>query len=194
MKRFTSAILVIFMLAGVFCFNTFASETENDFFVYVSASMYGEFLTDINGEKTVCTKLELGDGEVYTLDDVFVAFHDSLYEGGSEGGYETAIGDYGQYITKFWGDTSGNFTYQLNGISRLLHGRSLRWVFLRSRSCMALHLLQEYNHRSRNRGTRRDRDPVLRNYLQIPYSFFRLQFQRELKCSLCKSEPSWSCR
>ena len=51
-----------------------------------------------------------GDGAI-DIDEVMYAAHDKYYEGGAAKGYASATGDYGAYITKLWGDESGNFGY-----------------------------------------------------------------------------------
>ncbi len=51
-----------------------------------------------------------GDGAI-DIDEVMIAAHDKYYEGGAAKGYASATGDYGAYITKLWGDESGNFGY-----------------------------------------------------------------------------------
>ena len=107
MKKITSLILVAFILSGLFSFNVIATDTENTTSVYVSASMYGEFLVDKNGEKTICREIEIIGNESCTLDEVFIAFHDSFFEGMSEEGYATATGNYGKYITKFCSSAIG---------------------------------------------------------------------------------------
>lgn len=50
----------------------------------------------------------------FNIDDALKAAHDAKYEGGSDKGYASATGDYGLYITKLWGDTSGAFGYTVN--------------------------------------------------------------------------------
>lgn len=50
------------------------------------------------------------DGSI-DIDEVMYATHEQYYEGGAAAGYASATGDYGAYITKLWGDESGNFGY-----------------------------------------------------------------------------------
>ncbi len=54
-----------------------------------------------------------GDGKV-DIDEVLYAAHEKSYNGGAQGGYATEDGQYGRFITKLWGDTSGNFGYYVN--------------------------------------------------------------------------------
>ena len=53
------------------------------------------------------------DGKI-DIDEVLYAAHEEFYEGGAAAGYANATGDYGLYITKLWGDESGNFGYYVN--------------------------------------------------------------------------------
>ena len=114
MKKLLSLILSIILLTGTLGGAVFAQDINTDgISVYVTVSRYGEFVTDKNGEAVAMVPVSLQSQELYTLDDVFAEVHNVLYPEGSEG-YETAEGDYGLYVTRFWGDTSGNFTYQVN--------------------------------------------------------------------------------
>ena len=114
MKKIISLILSIAMVLSSLCITGFATESEsNEITVYVTVSKYGEIVTDKNNCPVAMASVELSEKQTYNLDDVFRAVHTDLYEEGISG-YETATGDYGLYIIKFWGDTSGNFTYQVN--------------------------------------------------------------------------------
>ncbi|MBQ2931551.1 MAG: S-layer homology domain-containing protein [Clostridia bacterium] len=114
MKRIISLILSIVMIAGSFCVTAVAMEnTNNDITVYLTISKYGEIVSDKNGTPVAMSPILLSGKDGYALDDVFGAAHNSLCEAGTSG-YETATGDYGLYVSKFWEDTSGNFTYQVN--------------------------------------------------------------------------------
>ncbi len=53
------------------------------------------------------------DGKI-DIDEVLYAAHDEYYDGGAAAGYACASSDYGAYITKLWGDESGNFGYHVN--------------------------------------------------------------------------------
>lgn len=112
MKKIISLILSIMLI--ICSFSTMVLATENESVtVYVTVSKYGEILPDKNGNPIALTPIELTGKEAYTLDDVFNTAHSVLCEDG-ESAYETQTGDYGLYVTEFWGDTSGNFTYQVN--------------------------------------------------------------------------------
>lgn len=80
--------------------------------VYVTVSMHGNIVETEDGEDILFAPVQMKKRDSYNLDDVFSALHTQY---GYEDGYESAEGDFGPYITKFWGDTSGNFGYQVNG-------------------------------------------------------------------------------
>lgn len=111
MKKIISLILSIMLIVSSFSTMVFA--TENNVTVYVTISKYGEILSDKDGNLIALSSIELTGKDTYTLDDVFKTVHSTLCEGG-ESAYETQTGDYGLYVYKFWEDTSGNFTYQVN--------------------------------------------------------------------------------
>lgn len=114
MKKTISLILSIFMLIGALGMTALAQENDiNAVEVYVTVSKHGEIVTDKSNNAVAMAPVGLSGEETYDLDDVFLAVHDALYEEGTAG-YETDTGDYGLYVSKFWGDTSGNFTYQVN--------------------------------------------------------------------------------
>lgn len=111
MKKIISLILSMVITLSTLCVTAFGTEYGTT--VYVTVSKYGEIANDKNSNPIAITPIELSGKETYNLDDVFSAVHTQLYEEGISG-YETAEGDYGLYVVKFWGDTSGNFTYQMN--------------------------------------------------------------------------------
>lgn len=92
--------------------------------VFVNVSEGGKILSDKDGRLLEHAKVELFGKESYCLDDVFKALHDAFYEGGSDLGYSSAEGAWGPYVTKFWGDESGNFGYQVNGGAEEVMGLS----------------------------------------------------------------------
>ncbi len=112
MKKIISIILSTVITLSTLCATAFGTESDG-ITVYVTVSKYGEMVNDKNSNPIAVTPIELSGQETYILDDVFKAVHTDLYEDGISG-YETAVGDYGLYVIKFWGDTSGNFTYQVN--------------------------------------------------------------------------------
>ena len=114
MKKVIALILSVVMIIGSLGVMTFATESEPAAVsVSITISKYGEFVNDKNGCPIAMTSVELSGKEVYVLDDVFRTVHTDLYEDG-ETGYDTATGEWGLYVSKFWGDTSANFTYQVN--------------------------------------------------------------------------------
>lgn len=78
--------------------------------VYVSIADKGEVVM-ANDKVTVTDRDASGD---FTVDEVLYAAHETAYDGGAAAGYGLAMGDYGLYITKLWGDVSGNCGYWLN--------------------------------------------------------------------------------
>lgn len=114
MKKIISLILSVVMIVSSLGVTAFATENENNVTtVYITISKYGEIINDKNGCPIALTTVELSGKDVYVLDDAFRIVHTDLCEAG-ESGYETAIGNYGLYVSKFWEDTSENFTYQVN--------------------------------------------------------------------------------
>ncbi len=111
MKKILSLLLSMVLIISSFSQVVLATESES-IAVYVSASKYGEFIADKLGNSIVNREIILSEKEEYTLNDVFDALHQNYYDG--EEGYKTEIGDYGEYITRFFGDESGNFVYQVN--------------------------------------------------------------------------------
>ncbi len=114
MKKTISLILSVVMIVSSLGVTAFATENElNAATVYITISKHGEIVNDKNGCPIAMTAVELSGKDVYVLDDAFRIVHADLCEAG-ESGYETATGDYGLYVSKFWEDTSENFTYQVN--------------------------------------------------------------------------------
>lgn len=54
-----------------------------------------------------------GDGKI-DIGEVLYAAHEEFYGGGAAEGFASAESQYGAYITKLWGDESGNFGYYVN--------------------------------------------------------------------------------
>ena len=81
--------------------------------VYVTLSDKGNV---VMANKTI-TVTDLDASGDFTVDEVLYAAHESAYEGGASAGYGSAMGDYGLYITKLWGDLSGSYGYWLNNAS-----------------------------------------------------------------------------
>lgn len=114
MRKIISLILSIVMILSSLCVTVVATENEiNEITVYLTISKHGEIVTDKNNSLVAMTPITLSGKDGYVLDDVFDAAHNALCEAGTSG-YETATSDYGLYVSKFWEDTSGNFTYQVN--------------------------------------------------------------------------------
>ena len=114
MKKTLSLFLSLILLISSTAVPAIAwDEAGNTVTAYVTVSRYGEIVDDKNGDDIAMLPVELSGEETYDLNDVFVALHDMSYVGGTDG-YATADGDWGLYVTKFWGDESGNFRYMVN--------------------------------------------------------------------------------
>ncbi len=112
-----SILLVLSILMTILPFNISATEPlENKcIIVYVTVGNCGEIVVS-DGTPLAAIPVELTDKPSYTLDDVFFAVHNSFFDGGAEEGYETyEHPDFGLALTKFWGNDSDNFGYQING-------------------------------------------------------------------------------
>ena len=104
-KRILSLFLAVVMVVGMAPL-ALAAETIP---VYVTIVNQGNVVV---AQQKVETADQKGDG--FDVDDVLYAAHEMSYAGGAEAGYGSAVGDYGLYITKLWGDVSGCFGYWLN--------------------------------------------------------------------------------
>ncbi len=110
------------LLALLLCFTlTFSAlsgfaSTDSNITVKLTVSKYGHLV-----EEAILADVSLSGKETYTLDDVFINAH-NLYYDDTATGYSSEIGDYGAYITRFWGDESGNFGYQVNGAAKYVGG------------------------------------------------------------------------
>lgn len=121
-KKIISLLLSVIMIFGLMT-TVFADDAET-INVFVNVSKYGELIKDQNENTLAFASVELTGKAAYTLDDLFKALHDTYYDGGSAAGYSSADGAYGRYVTKFWGDESGNFGYQVNGGAESVMGLS----------------------------------------------------------------------
>lgn len=106
-KTLTLFLTATFMLASL-SFVSFASESDS---TRVSVSI-------CNGTVLVASEeIDVWDADndgFLSINDALILTHDKLYNGGAQVGYSYTSGDYGLYITKLWGDTSGSFGYYLN--------------------------------------------------------------------------------
>ncbi|MBO4468448.1 MAG: hypothetical protein J5766_04025 [Clostridia bacterium] len=109
MKKIIGLLLAIMIVAGCFSICAVAEAATTDVFVTFSDNS-GKII--LSQEKITVTDKN-GDGK-FDLDEAFFAMHEAKYEGGAAAGYATGTSQYGLYITKLWGDTSGNFSYYVN--------------------------------------------------------------------------------
>lgn len=108
-RKVLSIILSLTIIVGLFV--TPVSADAEDITVFVNVSKYGEFVKDKSGNDVIMAPVLLSGSEEYNLNDVFTLLHNTYY---GDDGYSSETGDWGLYITKFWGDVSGNFGYQIN--------------------------------------------------------------------------------
>ena len=111
MKKLLSVLLVATMILGLMPMGIMA-DGNSPFTVYVTVCRHGEFVQSLDGQDMVIMPIEMSESESYNLDDIFREVHKTYY---TEDEYESADGEFGAYITKFWGDESGNYGYQING-------------------------------------------------------------------------------
>ena len=118
LKKLLALLLCFTLVTGmVTAFATTDSpEDTQTIAVKLTVSKWGHLI-----EEVTLADVVLDGKEIYTLDDVFLKAHNLYYEGG-ETGYSSMVGDYGAYITRFWGDESGKFGYQINGGSKYVGG------------------------------------------------------------------------
>ena len=109
------AVMMVFTMMPSMAFADVKGSAETSINVYVNISQYGEIIKDKDNEPIAMRKLSLTGKSGYTISDVLTKAHDEFHQGGANAGYATASGTYGTYITKFWGDESGNVGYQVNG-------------------------------------------------------------------------------
>lgn len=111
MKKLLSVLLVAAMILGLMPMGIMA-DGNSLFTVYVTVCRHGEFVQNQDGQDMAIMPIEMDGNDSYNLDDVFKELHRTYYV---EDEYESADGEFGAYITKFWGDESGNYGYQING-------------------------------------------------------------------------------
>ncbi len=124
MKRILAVFLSIVMILSVCNLFAFAEDGQTTITAYITISRYGEFVSSKNNQTIISLPVELTGNESYTLDDAFKSAHDLYYEGGAVSGYASDTGEWGAYITKFWGDESGKFGYQVNSGTESVMGLS----------------------------------------------------------------------
>lgn len=98
-KKFLSLLLSLVIILGLMVTPTFAQTTDT-VTAYLNLSQYGKIVKDKADNALALAPVELTGKESYTLDDLFKAFHDTYYDGGSTDGYASEDGDWGLYITK----------------------------------------------------------------------------------------------
>lgn len=109
-KRTISLLVSLSVMMTMVTVCVFAEESEIT--VCVSVSKYGEFVEDADGEAVAAVPVRLSGKAEYTIDDALREVHELYYNG--DDGYASGESDFGVSLIKLWGDTSGNFGYQLN--------------------------------------------------------------------------------
>lgn len=109
MKKIIVLLTVLALLVGATAFTVSADNAGAEVFVTLSDST-GKIVL---AQEKITVQDKNGDGK-YDVDEVFFAAHEAKYNGGAAAGYATASGTWGLYVTKLWGDTSGNFGYYIN--------------------------------------------------------------------------------
>ena len=103
MKKFICLLTVVAIAVGLMMPALSADEAS----VYVTVAN-GKL--ELSAEKVALTDAD-GDGKL-TVNDVLVITHEKY----KKGGYETADGQYGRYITKLWGVSTSNVGYCVNNV------------------------------------------------------------------------------
>lgn len=110
-KRIFAWLTAVLTVIGMYTFVAFAQ--TDGITVYLSVSQNGVLVKDKSDTTMACVPVTLSGQDTYDLDDVFHMLHTDYHPEGSTG-YASALGDFGLYITKLWGDESGLFGYQVN--------------------------------------------------------------------------------
>ena len=89
-----------------------------DAVVHMTVSVAGNLATAKDGtlmaDRDVTVK-DIDKNGILTYDEALIAAHDEYYNGGAVAGYASVDDEkYGKFITKLWGDESGNFGYWRN--------------------------------------------------------------------------------
>ncbi len=111
-KRIIAMLLALITVFSIMPLTAFSKEKET-IDVYVTISDKGNAVM----AKELITVIDLDASGDFTVDEVLYAAHEIGYAGGASAGYGTAMGDYGLYITSFWGDMGGSYGYWKNNQS-----------------------------------------------------------------------------
>ena len=109
MKKVLGLLMAVVIMAGMLSIGVSAEAAEAEIFVTFSDST-GKIIL---AQEPITVQDKNDDGK-FNVDEALFAAHEAAYEGGAAAGYATAEGSWGLYITKLWGDTSGNFGYYVN--------------------------------------------------------------------------------
>lgn len=146
-KRILSLLLTFVMVLGMVTVPAFAEGECQTASVtaFVSVSKYGDFVKDKNGDSVALAEVTLSGKESYNLNDLFTALHSTLC--GEDNGYSTVSGDYGLYVTKFWGNETSNLGYQMNGGKAYVGGLD---TAVNNGDCVDVSIYQNYYPNTEN--------------------------------------------
>ena len=112
-SRVLVLLLALILTLTLLPADAFAAGTASET-VYVTISKDGSIVADKNGKALAEAAVTLTGKESYTIDDALREAHEEYCQGGAAAGYASESTKYGLSLTKLWGDTSGNFIYQLD--------------------------------------------------------------------------------
>lgn len=146
-KRILSLLLTFVMVLGMVTVPAFAEGEGQSASVtaYISVSKYGDFVKDKNGDNVALTEVTLSGKDSYSLNDLFATLHSTFC--GEDNGYVAASGDYGLYVTKFWGKETSNLGYQINGGKKYVGGLD---TAVNNGDCVDVSIYQNYYPNTEN--------------------------------------------
>lgn len=113
MKKITKiaiSLIITVLLSLAVCIPAFAVPLLSPINVTVSIIDAGTYKVT---KKSISVGDENLDGDI-DIDDALYKAHELYYTGGAAQGYASADGQYGRYIAKLWGNTTGAFGYDVN--------------------------------------------------------------------------------
>lgn len=115
MKKFITAAAAALITCSAMSVTAFADEASAD--VYVT--LYDETGTLAVTQEAITVTDTDSDGAL-TINDALIITHDKFYEGGSEAGYKSTVGQYGLGLDKLWGvENGGSYGYYVNNNSAM---------------------------------------------------------------------------
>ena len=112
--KFVSVFMILVMIMGIALTGCGAKDTDPASAAYVTLTVEAELGKAKDGSYIAAKALEV-PAEGTTVGDVIKAIHANWFADG-EAGYATAVGQYGDQITKLWGiENGGSYGYYING-------------------------------------------------------------------------------